>query len=257
MAGDRDRCLQAGMNDHVAKPIDPDQLWRTLVKWIQPLNATAGTTIARKSVSKVETTLPAVAPIAGLDMKLGLQHALGRQALYVSLLRKFVLGQQEFPTQLAAALAQLDWQTAERLAHTLKGLCAQIGASALRGEAERLETAIRQREEPASFASLQLTVLRQLSEMMDAITATLPAEAATPASAGVDAQQLRELCTQLAAQLTTDDFTSGDTLDANAELLRAALGMYFTPLTDAVHNFNFATALDLLRKGVADHGVPL
>ncbi len=255
MAGDRDRCLEAGMNDHLAKPIDPDQLSRTLIKWIKPLSATAAMVTARKSVSKVETTLPALAPIAGLDMKLGLHHALGRQALYGSLLRKFVLGQQEFPTQLAAALAQSDWQTAERLAHTLKGLCAQIGASGLRGEAERLETAIRQREEPTSFASLHSAVLRQLSELLDAITAALPAETATTASAGIDAQQLQELCTQLAAQLTTDDFTSGDTLDANAELLRAALGTYFAPLADAVHNFNFATALDLLRKGVVDHGI--
>jgi hypothetical protein len=71
----------------------------------------------------------------------------------------------------------------------------------------------------------------------------------------VDAQQLQELCTQLAAQLTTDDFTSGDTLDANADLLRAALGTYFAPIADAIHNFNFATALDLLRKGVVDHGI--
>ena len=257
MAGDRDRCLEAGMNDHVAKPIDPDHLWRTLLQWIKPQGASTVTVLANQEVPKTSTPFPALAPIAGLDMKLGLHHALGRQALYVSLLRKFVLGQQEFPTQLATALAQSDWQTAERLAHTLKGLCAQLGASGLRGEAERLETAIRQRADPASFASLHSAVLRQLSELMDAITAALPAEAATNTSAGIDAQQLQELCTQLAAQLTTDDFTSGDTFDANADLLRAALGGDFAPMADAIHNFNFATALDLLRKGVADHGVRL
>ena len=76
-----------------------------------------------------------------------------------------------------------------------------------------------------------------------------------PETMPVDAGQLQALCTLLAAQLTGDDFTSGDTVEAGAELLRAALGAYFEPMADAVHNFNFASALDLLRKGVADRDI--
>jgi two-component system, sensor histidine kinase and response regulator len=257
MAGDRERCLDAGMSDHVAKPIDPDQLVRTLARWVKPRGAAAVTAPAKHSASTVVQPSSALAPVAGLDMKLGLQHALGRQSLYVSLLRKFVLGQTEFPAQLDAALAQADWQTAERLAHTLKGLSAQIGATGLRSQAETLEFAIRQREDAPKLAALQATLSIQLTGLMDSIKASLPVEETTSAAVEVDVVQLQALCTRLAAQLTSDDFTSGDTIEANAGLLRAALGAYFAPMADAVHNFNFATALDLLHKAVADRDISL
>ena len=257
MAGDRERCLDAGMNDHVAKPIDPDQLLRTLTRWIKPRSAAAVTTRAKPSTSGSAQAIPALAPVAGLDMKLGLQHALGREALYASLLRKFLRGQQEFPAQLGAALAQADWQTAERLAHTLKGLAAQIGAAGLRSQAERLELAIRQREDAPTLAALQTVISIQLTELMDSIKARLPLEETTAAAVEVDAAQLQALCTRLAAQLSSDDFTSGDTFDANAELLRSALGEYFAPMDEAVHNFDFAAALDLLKKALAERGIPI
>ena len=255
MGGDRDRCLDAGMNDHVAKPIDPEQLWRTLAKWIKPRSAAADMAPARTSTGTAAEMLPLLAPIAGLDMKQGLQHALGRPALYVSLLRKFVAGQREFPAQLGAALEQADWQTAERLAHTLKGLAAQIGAAVLHSQAGNLELAIRQRDDAQKLVALRTAVSNQLTELIDSITSRLPLEAAMPETMPVDAGQLQALCTLLAAQLTGDDFTSGDTVEAGAELLRAALGAYFEPMADAVHNFNFASALDLLRKGVADRDI--
>ncbi len=255
MAGDRERCLDAGMNDHVTKPIDPDQLVRTLARWVQPGSAAAITALARRLPSRVAQTLPALAPVAGLDMKQGLHHALGRQSLYVSLLRKFATEQQEFPAQLIAARAQADWQAAERLVHTLKGLSAQIGASGLRSQAERLEVAVRQREEPQRLNALQAAVSKQLTELLDSIAKSLPPEEPTPATAAVDTVQLQTLCKRLSAQLMTDDFTSIDTFAANAQLMRAAMGESYAPMADAIHNFDFATALDLLRKAIASHGI--
>ena len=255
MGGDRERCLDAGMNDHVAKPIDPEQLWRTLAKWIKPRSAATVAAPTRMSTVTAAEMLPLLAPIAGLDMKQGLQHALGRPALYVSLLRKFVAGQPEFPAQLGAALEQADWQTAERLAHTLKGLAAQIGAAVLHSQAGKLELAIRQRDDAQELVALRTAVSNQLTELIDSIASRLPLEAAMPETVPVDAGQLQALCARLAAQLTGDDFTSVDTVEAGAELLRAALGAYFEPMADAVHNFNFESALDLLRKGVADRDI--
>jgi len=68
---------------------------------------------------------------------------------------------------------------------------------------------------------------------------------------------LQALCTRLAAQLTTDDFASGETFDASADLLHAALGEHFKPIAEAIHNFDFATALDLLVKAVAVYDIRL
>ena len=255
MAGDRDRCIEAGMNDHVAKPIDPEQLWSTLARWIKPQDAQAVAEPARKPATQSQDVPCALAPIAGLDMSAGLHRALGREVLYVSLLRKFVLGQREFSARLATALAQPDWQDAERLAHTLKGLSAQIGAIDLSRQSEALELAIRRRQDASSFATVQAAVARQLAELLDSITRALPPEAPATPPVEVDVPRLRELCATLAAQLSTDDFASGETFDASADLLQAALRENYKPVSEAVHNFDFARALDLLAKAVAVYDI--
>ena len=257
MAGDRDRCLEAGMNDHVPKPIDPEQLWSTLTRWIKPLDARVVAELAHQAVSQPQEDSATLAPIAGLDVKAGLHRALGRQALYVSLLRQFALGQADFPTRLTAALAQPDWQDAQRLAHTLKGLAAQIGAVELSDQAAALEHAIRQRQALATFGGLQATVADQLTKLISAIMQELPPEAQTISSVDIDPGQLKDISTRLAAQLAIDDFASGEAFDANADLMRAALGEHFKPISDAIHNFDFATALDLLAKAVAVYDIRL
>jgi two-component system sensor histidine kinase/response regulator len=130
MAGDRELCLRAGMNDHLAKPIDPGQLWAALRHWIKPLHAVAAAEPTLSAAEPVPAALPAAAlpPIAGLDIALGLRQVMGRDALYRSLLRRFADGQRDFAGSLQAALERGDHPLADRLVHTFKGLCAQIGA---------------------------------------------------------------------------------------------------------------------------------
>ncbi len=257
MAGDRQRCLQAGMNDHLSKPVDPARLWVTLVKWIKPRHVSGAAPVARPPLAGPGPDRAAMAPIAGLDIELGLRHALGRATLYRSLLRKFVSGRQAFPAQLTAALASRDWPTAERLVHTLKGLAAQIGAGELRGLAENLETVIRRHEDPASFAAAQTALANKLAELIGAIKASAPIESGGAPGAGVDMGRLREIGGRLAAQLAADDFSSGDTFDRDADLLRAALGDAFSSISGAIHEFNFSTALEQLNKALLAQGIEL
>ncbi len=256
MAGDRDRCLQAGMNDHVAKPIDPDLLLSTLARWIKP-DATRSAPAQPAPLATASTDSAhafTLASIDGLDMKTGLRYALGREDLYVSLLRKFVIDQKDVQAQIGLAIEQADWSTAERLAHTLKGLAGQIGASALRTQAEALELGLRRRDEAFQLKILQASVSTQLVPLIEAIKANLPPEEPTHAMIQVDAAELQEICARLAAQLAVDDFGSGETFDANADMLRTALGTHFAPIAEAIHNYNFAAALALLKKALAEHG---
>ncbi len=257
MAGDRDRCLEAGMNDHVAKPIDPDHLWAALARWIKPDAARSAAVQSAPTTTDSVASGHAVAlePIDGLDMKTGLRYALGRDDLYLSLLRKFVLGQQNTPAQLGLAIEQSDWSTAERLAHTLKGLAGQIGATALRTHAEALELGIRRRDEAFQLKILQASVSTQLMPLIDAIKTKLPPEVPADAAIRVDAAELQRACDRLATQLAADDFSSGETFDANADMLQAALGSHFAPIAEAIHNYNFTAALALLKKALADHGI--
>ncbi|TAN53061.1 MAG: response regulator [Methylococcaceae bacterium] len=76
----------------------------------------------------------------------GLRRVLGKKPLYLSMLRKFCAGQKSVVLDITQALDAQDWDTAERLAHTLKGVAGNIGATSLQQLAAKLEAAIRQRQ---------------------------------------------------------------------------------------------------------------
>ncbi|MCX7250804.1 MAG: response regulator, partial [Burkholderiales bacterium] len=145
MVVDRKRCLEAGMNDHIAKPIDPEQLLTKLRRWVKPRPGSGADTVPANAAAlrqpahdADEPCWKALAQIDGLDSQLGLRRAAGRESLYLSLLVKFVADQAAAPDRLAQAIARSDWDEAERTAHTLKGVAAQIGAQALSDAAQRL-----------------------------------------------------------------------------------------------------------------------
>jgi PAS domain S-box-containing protein len=142
MKADRERCLAAGMNDHIAKPIEPEDLWRTLLKWVRPRHAASAT----EPSSMTATALLFLADIEGLDSVNGLRRVLGKKALYGSMLRKFMTGQKSAVAQISLALQDNSWESAERLVHTLKGAAVSIGATDVASLATLLESEIRDRQ---------------------------------------------------------------------------------------------------------------
>jgi two-component system sensor histidine kinase/response regulator len=263
MAGDRERCLDAGMNDHIAKPIDPQVLLTKLRQWVKPqgLGTHALGAIGPDSPSVDQPARGAVdhlAGISGLDVARGLHQALDREALYHTLLRQFVVGQSDVPARLAEALATADWAGAERTAHTLKGIAAQIGAGALRSLAEQLEQAIRTQAPRTQLNTLQGEIDHVLTALIAAINARLPQQTLDRQVATfVDPEQLRALCTRLASLLRTDDFACVQLLDEHARLLQAALGDRFTAIAEAVHQYDFSIALDLLKQALLPQEIVL
>ena len=268
MTGDRERCIDIGMNDHIAKPIDPEVLWSKLLQWVKPLRApekvgaggTAPGVAVPDSHHYQSAQITALAAISGLDPMIGLRLALGREELYFSLLAKFISSQHDFATRMTAALASADSRTAIRLAHTLKGAAAQIGATELPQIAEQLELAIGQREPTESEAPLQNQIdnlARYLSDLVEAIKPHLPATLASPAPLQIDQTQLRDVCSQLARQLADDDFGCGRHFENNEALLRAALGKHYAWIAEAISSFNFAAALDWLKEACAENGLEL
>jgi PAS domain S-box-containing protein len=174
MADDRERCIEAGMNAHVAKPIDLDDLIVKLKKWT--LNQSAG------QVAEVVSSAPDALPVSrtfdgivGLDTEMGLRLVRGRESLYTNLLTKFVSGQATAPARLAAAIAGADWRSAEMIAHTLKGVAAQIGAQPLSVAAGKLELAIRERQTVSQLEILQQPVASMLAALIASLESRLPA----------------------------------------------------------------------------------
>jgi two-component system sensor histidine kinase/response regulator len=170
MEQDRRRCLDAGMNDTVTKPIDPATLWSTLLRWIPPLQPLAAIVQAGPALA----TGP-FAGIAGLDERRGLSIACGNAKLYRTILSRFVLGQAGTPARVHQALADGDLPTAERLAHTLKGVAANIGAAELSRVAAALEESLRTYEPPVIVQERLQAVERPLAALVASLAERLEA----------------------------------------------------------------------------------
>ncbi|OEZ65189.1 signal transduction histidine-protein kinase BarA [Janthinobacterium sp. HH103] len=132
MVGDKEKCLDAGMNDFIAKPIDVAQLFGTLARWIAPAAPQAMTSVA----AQPEAELPV---IAGLKMTEAMRRVGGNAALMRKLLDRFVETQFDAMQRIVAAIENNQLETAIREAHTLKGLAGNIGAGGLADSAARVE----------------------------------------------------------------------------------------------------------------------
>jgi signal transduction histidine kinase/CheY-like chemotaxis protein len=139
MSGDRERSLDAGMNDHLTKPIDPDELFSALLRWIKPRSdAVADESVA--VAGSAATGDPAAIPVlAGIDTERGLYNHVGQPDLYLGSLAGFGAEFGATTGNVAAALVLGDYPLARRLAHTLKSVAATIGAQELSLRAKALE----------------------------------------------------------------------------------------------------------------------
>jgi CheY-like chemotaxis protein len=243
MQGDRDRCMAAGMNDHVAKPIEPEDLWKALLLWIKPRHPAAVTKV--KPLPATEIILPS--GVDGLDIADGLRRVLGKKPLYLSMLRKYCIGQKTATAEIIKALADSDWNTAERLAHTLKGVSGNIGATALQHLAELLEAAIKAHQ-PRKTIDARINELKKpLATLIAQLEKQLPVEQ-RKTDIKVDLKKLKLVCDRLETLLVTDDAEAGDVMDANADLLNAAFPKHYRRINDGIRSLNFETALAALRN---------
>ncbi len=158
---ERQRCLDAGMNDHVSKPIDPDNLFATLLRWVKPRPKQA--VDSRASVSNIKAPGEVVLPeIAGVNVADGLNRVAGNRRLYRDLLGQFAAKQGDAADQISTALETGDVKLAERVAHTVKGVAGNLGITEIQSVAQKLEKALRDGEETVS------TVLAEFASVMGA-----------------------------------------------------------------------------------------
>ncbi|HEY5911096.1 MAG TPA: response regulator [Verrucomicrobiae bacterium] len=251
---ERQRCLSAGMNDHIAKPIDPAALFETLGRYYKPAAQRAAP--AAESGTAPVVTLPAVAPasaeecptIEGLSTAEGLLRVAGNRKLYLKLLRQFLHQQGPAADQITAALARADLELAERLAHTLKGVAGNIGAKAVQASAGALEKLIRSRADPAAVASAK----NQLAVALNPLTAALrislvqPEPGSDPVTSPVSAVDLtvaRAAATQLTKLLSNSDPGAGEFVETNQAALRSLFASDSWPeFLKLVQGYSFAEA---------------
>jgi two-component system sensor histidine kinase/response regulator len=244
MVEERERCVAAGMNDHIAKPIEPEVMFQTLARWV---GRRAG---ASAPIAAAGAALPEV---AGLDAAAGLKRVGGNHRLYLELLRQFCVEETGAGPRVAAALAAKDRATAERVAHTVKGVAASIGFGELAARAGALEQAIRAGhgiETPLS--EFEAALARDVA----ALAGALPAETDRPTVA--DAAAAPAHAARLATLLAEGDGEAVDYLAAHAAAIRAVFpGRDYPAFEGAVRSFDFEAALDRLRRAADNRGIRL
>lgn len=138
-ANEKNDFLNAGMNDHVGKPIDPDELLSTLAKWVRPTQPAVEAVL---SVSPRTVAIGSLPNLPGVKVAESVRRIAGNVDLYFTLLGKFRVNQRDVVNRIRESLNLNDSRTAERLAHTLRGIAGNLGAEALHKQAEHLEKGI-------------------------------------------------------------------------------------------------------------------
>jgi two-component system sensor histidine kinase/response regulator len=240
---ERDACLSAGMNGHISKPIDPPILFETLARLMRRTG-----TAAPFPQGPAERPEP-LPEISGLDTADGLARVAGNTKLYLKLLRQFAEQQADVVARITATLDAGDRGTAERLAHTLKGVAGSLGAGAVQAAAGALEKVIR---DSAPRAEVKKK-LKHTDELLTPLLARLHGAwkvPAAPASRPVkvaDAAAVRMACSQLLKLLEDFDPMAVDFIVANEAALRAAVGERNWPvLRQHVEAYAFEEARVLL-----------
>jgi two-component system, sensor histidine kinase and response regulator len=168
LAGDQQRCLDVGMDDYVPKPIDPARLLQALAKWIKPATRGAAPTLVQsRSLAVADAQWPQSLP--GLDLKVALKNVDDDREFLRSLLLDFARDHANDAVEVAQALACGDTESARRIAHTLKGIAATFGASALHGAALALEMKLKAAE-GSDYQPLLNAVASALGRVMDGLS---------------------------------------------------------------------------------------
>ena len=250
MAPDREKCLKAGMNDHIAKPIDPDVLVGALLRWIRHHDSGGKPLSRAKAARHDRASDPLEAPpleIRGINVAWALKQMRGSRQRYESLLRRFAQQQASVVDDIRAALGVDGAAKAERLAHSLKGAAGVLGAKDLSDEAAKAELAIRDgREIETALKSLS----DEVGKAVNAIQEALPSQSVGKnGTATLDPKTVIGPLKQLKSFLEADD---GEAADFILEVQPALSGV----LTDAeienlstlVSDFEFDGALECLSK---------
>jgi len=257
MNADRDRCLAAGRNGFVTKPINPSELWQTIAQVIKPREG-LGSAAARAPTGSGDTPqlsgdgdalLKGLRAVPELDVDLGLMRTNNNPAFYASLLRKFVAAQTHAVLSVRQSLQQGDTPTAERIAHTLKGVSGNLGASVLQASAEALETALRTNAPTAQVIALADQAELHLARLIAALHAVphlIPSSTATTVIlSDAERQATHAVVQEIKACLAQDDATAMELWEANATALRALLENA-KDIETAINGYAFEEALGML-----------
>ncbi|MEO5339963.1 MAG: response regulator [Magnetococcus sp. MYC-9] len=260
MAGDREKCLEAGMNDHIAKPVVPMEMYATLARWLParvevPVAAAAASPVVCSADSPI--ILP---PIQGVDIVRGLRNVGGNTTLYRSVLRKFSNNQAGTYQLMEQCLVSNDSIVLEQVAHNLKGVSATIGALKLADLAGKIENLSRIPDDRDQLPELIVSMASELALVISSIGTNLAEDrsAKEEGKQGVDAPPAELVgLFQKAAQhlLSYDSAVEGVVLELSSLVCSERRMEKLRSINEALGSYDFETCLSIFRTWAEEEGI--
>lgn len=255
MKGDRETCLESGMNDYIVKPIDPGLLFDTLSKWIKPRTSFTFRGVEPLMTEIRDDIIPETLP--GIDTKDATKRLMGNQELLLSILTGFRRDYSDAASVLKSQVEGGDVEKAKNLVHTLKGISGNFSARELRVSFEKLETAMAAGEKDEIMACLD-AVDKEMTVVLEGIR-TLPEKKSAEympkqkgSGSAPDQELFSECFDDLSRSLASNEFNA---IDKFAVLVsNMPEEAYSDPITrdliarleKEIDGFNFKEALDIL-----------
>ncbi|WP_177417977.1 ATP-binding protein [endosymbiont of Lamellibrachia barhami] len=247
MEGDREKVLAAGMNDHIAKPIDVRNLFCTMAKWITPSNP-----LPEEALSIETAAESAVFPdLPGIDSEVPLERLGGNVATYRRILEKFRNNNRHVIDQIRADIQADRLADAAFTTHSLKGSSGNIGAKQVHQYAASVEQHCRN-EQPAQALETLENLRTSLQQVIDGLAQLdEPTDESAPieSNTDIDLDGLQNLLQQLEGHLDTDLRQAGILLK---EIQQKATNTEFSPslseIEQALNGFDIDAAKTILGR---------
>lgn len=252
MPSDIDQCLQAGMNDHIAKPIDVKDLFNKLNQWVIASNPVL---FPPSVTGKREAAAKQAIIIEGIDTENALKRIGGNIRLYTKILQKFIQSQSSVVGEIKQVLGHDD-DKARFIIHTLKGLCGNIGATDLFQQSQQLEKRIIQKEASDEMIDQLENELLQLIkhiEQSQLLSNKIVSDKHKDIISRIDIEKIQVLLQQLRGFLEKDNPDASDVMEELYPLLNE--GKFtdgFELLNKYIGDYNFESALEKLDE--LEHG---
>ncbi|NEO58568.1 MAG: response regulator [Okeania sp. SIO3B5] len=264
MIGDRDLSLQAGMNDHITKPIDPHHVFRTLHRWLKLQNGeNYGNTTAQLTESDEILSCPLTLAaeeslvLVGIDVEEGVHRIGGNLNAYRQILWQFCEHNQNTLANIQATIATTDYTTARNQVHSIKGIAGNIGAKDLFAAASALEKSLQDNSPTEVLQDLMQTFSQCFAVVMDSLGKLDPSiiEISTEAIAQphpIEPQVLKNCLQELEHLLQNDLAAALEQLEnLNAVTQGTPYSTGIKLLQNAVFDFDTDTALVKLKDLIA------
>ncbi|MBF0377870.1 MAG: response regulator [Desulfamplus sp.] len=293
MIGAKNLCIEAGMDDYVSKPIEPKELLSVLIKWIEPreIEKIQISDIVKSEVSESKTVLDDTTPIsainselnsdidipdnlAGVNISSALLRLNGNKKLYKRLLIDFAKNYGLVTEMIRELLNKGDLDSAERVAHTVKGVGGNLSAEQIHSAARELEHEIARQKKEFSSKEVSIKIdkydllLSNLNQAIEPLLKSLQPllqlieteenNKSLPDNLQIDNEQAANIMIELALYLRSNDARSLTTFESLKDIMgKSAFKSQILEMEDHIENFNFVLALSILNKIADDMNISL